>query len=265
MENADREHFDILFAGECLDGHDPTGVRAALGKLFRADEATLDKLFSGKAQRIKRGVDETTARKYEKAMEAAGARAILRSSASDDSPAQAAQPASADAQSANPAAEGVSVAADPSSLSLAPAGSDVLRPEERRVETGAAPATDHLSVAPAGEDLGETQAAPVDVKPVPEYDVAAVGTDLSDGSNEAVPAAPDTSNLSLSEGDLDLSDCTAPAAAPVAMNLDHLSVADAGGDLLADEEKVRSEAQAPDTSHLSLSDPDPALSDPDPS
>ena len=65
--------YSIYFAGELLDGHDRATVRAGLAKLFNADEATLDKLFSGKAQMIKRGCDKATALKYKQAMERAGA------------------------------------------------------------------------------------------------------------------------------------------------------------------------------------------------
>ena len=66
--------YDIYFAWEMLDGHEPAAVRAGLGKLFKADDATLDKLFSGKRLLIKRGCDKATALKYKQAMEKAGAR-----------------------------------------------------------------------------------------------------------------------------------------------------------------------------------------------
>ena len=39
-------------------------MRANLARLFNADEATLDKLFSGKIQLLKRDCDEATAEKY---------------------------------------------------------------------------------------------------------------------------------------------------------------------------------------------------------
>ena len=55
------ERYDICFSGQVLEGHDAETVRDRLAKLFKADRATLDKLFSGKTQIIKRGCDKTTA------------------------------------------------------------------------------------------------------------------------------------------------------------------------------------------------------------
>jgi hypothetical protein len=240
MENADSGPFDIVFAGECLDGHEVPAVRAALAKLFRADDATLARLFSGTPQRIKSAVDAETAQKYAKAMAAAGARAILRPVSAELSPAEA-----PDTQD-SPA----------TAMTLAPPGSDVLRPEERTVPSGKVPATDHLSIAQPGERLSEEKPVVADPHPQADFDVAAAGSDLSDGVDREAPPPPDTSGISLHEGELDLSDCaTAPAGAP-SLDLDHLSVADAGKDLLAESERKRDETQAPDTSHLSVSDPE---------
>ena len=67
------KRFDVYFAGQILDGKDPDNVRANLAKLFKADDSTLDLLFSGKAYLVKRECDRDTALKYKKAMERAGA------------------------------------------------------------------------------------------------------------------------------------------------------------------------------------------------
>ncbi|MDP5072133.1 MAG: hypothetical protein NWQ45_14645, partial [Congregibacter sp.] len=77
MATEHHERYDIAFGGECLEGHDPLAVREALGALFKADEATLDRLFSGTRQRIKRNCDKATALKYQKSLAAAGAKAIV--------------------------------------------------------------------------------------------------------------------------------------------------------------------------------------------
>ena len=36
--------YNIYFGGQVLDGHQPAAVREALGKLFKADDATLDRI-----------------------------------------------------------------------------------------------------------------------------------------------------------------------------------------------------------------------------
>ena len=64
--------YNIYYAGEVLAGFDQSQVRKSLGALFKAGDATLDKLFSGKPQLLKRDCDEATALKYKQAMERAG-------------------------------------------------------------------------------------------------------------------------------------------------------------------------------------------------
>jgi hypothetical protein len=199
--------YSIYFAGELLDGHDRATVRAGLAKLFNADEATLDKLFSGKAQMIKRGCDKATALKYKQAMERTGARPIIRDEASGETPAveqpEPAKPVSAAEKIAALAAapdEGAyradtSVAtanapevpaADSSAMNLAPTGADVLRPDER------------------------TEVAEADIEPDERTEVAEADIDTSslvvDETAQRLsdeppppPPAPDTSHLGMGE------------------------------------------------------------------
>jgi len=56
--------FDIYFSGVVLTGSDPVLVRQKVGQMCKANDALLDKLFSGKAVRLKSGVDQETAIKY---------------------------------------------------------------------------------------------------------------------------------------------------------------------------------------------------------
>ncbi len=55
------ERYNVYFAGQVVEGYDLHSVRDKLAKVFNADQATLDKLFSGKAQLIKRDCDKATA------------------------------------------------------------------------------------------------------------------------------------------------------------------------------------------------------------
>ena len=74
--------YNVYFAGQLLAGHALVRVRDNIARLFNADDATLDKLFSGKPQLIKRDCDKATALKYKQAMEQAGALPVIKAIAS---------------------------------------------------------------------------------------------------------------------------------------------------------------------------------------
>ena len=158
------EQYDIYFAGKIVEGFDVSAVRENIARLFKADEKTLEKLFSGKPQAIKRGVDKQTAIKYKAALEKAGAVPLIRpvaraqpapstGSESDELPSSSAIGTAA-ATKTTPASAGegstladrvAALAAEeppaPASsrdevdeetgLSLLPLGSEVLRQDER--------------------------------------------------------------------------------------------------------------------------------------
>ena len=154
------ESYTIYFAGELLPGNDVTEVRGRLAKLFNANDATLEKLFSGTRQLIKRDCDKATALKYKQAMEKAGAKPVITRSGAAASAAEspAAEPAATatDAAAASDSAAdriaAVAAGRDPdqpgsgAAMRLEPAGSDVLRPEERHIEEPANIDTSALSV-----------------------------------------------------------------------------------------------------------------------
>ncbi len=70
--------YNIYYAGEVLDGQQAGQVREKLRALFNANDAALEKLFSGTEQVVKRECDKETALKYKQAMERAGARPVIR-------------------------------------------------------------------------------------------------------------------------------------------------------------------------------------------
>ncbi len=65
--------YDIYFSGQIMDGQDPAETRIQVGKLFKADQKQLEKLFSGTPIRIRSGVDEDTATKYRVTLRKVGA------------------------------------------------------------------------------------------------------------------------------------------------------------------------------------------------
>ena len=175
--------YNIYYAAEVLDGHQQAQVRAGLGKLFKANDATLDKLFSGTPQLVKKECDKVTALKYKQAMEKVGAKPMIKVIKRVEDEPTAAERIAALAKSADVEWKDESVGAEPKidvsvyGLILLPVGYDVLRPNERQEQIVAdidtstmvlsppsatpvqtapepppAPETDHLSMGGVGED-----------------------------------------------------------------------------------------------------------------
>ncbi|HKK22769.1 MAG TPA: hypothetical protein VJ947_03705 [Pseudohaliea sp.] len=217
----DDETFNIYYAGEILEGHDPASVRKGIAVLFNAGDATLDKLFSGTTQLIRRGVDREQALRYKAAMERAGARPRI---ARNDAGAQA------------------------SGFSLAAPGSDVLRPEERRRVAPVDVDTASLSVAPVGERLGAEPGPAPPPPPAASLSIAPPGEDLPGLPRSAVPPPPDVSGLALAGEDAPRP--TRPAADPVAAPA--LDLAEPGADVLEERYRHQDEQPPPATDHLEL-------------
>ncbi|MEQ9396539.1 hypothetical protein [Haliea sp.] len=227
--------FDVLFAGQLLEGCDAATVRANLGRLFKADEATLEKLFSGKPQILKRDADEATARKYQQALEKAGARAELR-------PCNAAETAAAAAATAAPQ----------SGLALAPAGTEVLAPEERAATAAPTVHAPTLDVAAVGERLAEPAPPAPPAPDTSHLTLGEAGEDIPGLAGPAPVAVNISASLALEPEGGDFSDCAPPPAPTPAIDLSHLELAAAGADVLEEQYRKRDTATAPDTSGLSL-------------
>ncbi len=67
------QEFDIIFRGDIVFGHQLADVKQRLQKLFKADAAKVDALFSGRPVPLKRGLDQASAEKYKEALTRAGA------------------------------------------------------------------------------------------------------------------------------------------------------------------------------------------------
>ncbi|WOJ93886.1 hypothetical protein R0135_01645 [Congregibacter variabilis] len=244
MATDNNERYDIAFAGECLEGHDPAAVREAMGKLFKADDATLERLFCGTRQRIKRNCDKATALKYQKSLAAAGAKAIITL-------ATAASPALEPV--ASPAPEQVvSEESDDGDLTLLPGGSDILRPDERTQHQEAALDLSHISLAETGDRLSEETVDKGPAVNAPNFDVAEPGAQIGPELAQTPSVAPDTSALDIAPVGEDLGAHSSQTSPPVSVSTEHLALADTGSDLLKAEERKVSNEQAPDTSHLAL-------------
>ena len=65
--------YEVVFTGRIAAGADIARVKANLAMLFKIELARVDALFTGKPVVIKKRLDEATARKYQAAMQKAGA------------------------------------------------------------------------------------------------------------------------------------------------------------------------------------------------
>lgn len=205
--------YDIYFRGEILAGADEAQVKSAIAKLFKADEAKLAQLFSGKINTIKKSADKATAAKYQQAFKKAGAKAVITLAKEESSSQEASAKESSQASSQQA-----------SNWDVLPSGSDLLKPDERRdvpdanidtsnikmvspfaeveveeKEIPPAPDVSHISVADVGEDMNPDRAAPAPELELDlsELSIAEPGANLSDKKEKKVPPAPDTAHIKL--------------------------------------------------------------------
>jgi len=215
--------YDIYFRGEFLPGADEVKVKAAIAKIFKANDAKLAQLFSGKVNTIKKAVDKTIAVKYQQAFKQAGAKALITQVKEvADAPVIPSIPKTATAEAASIAE--TAPQGKQGNWDILPSGSDLLAPAERRnipdadIDTSAikmvspfleveadekvdppAPDTSHISVAAVGEDMNPSRSVPVaDLElDLSEFTVAEVGAALADKKKKEVPPAPDTNHIKL--------------------------------------------------------------------
>lgn len=126
----EEQRFDIVFAGATLPGFDRDTVARNLVQIFRTTPETVARLLDGGTHVLKRGLDDAAAQKYRNALEQAGAAVEIT------------------------AVTAAVVAPTPEyGFTLAPAGTDLLAPHERRQVSAIAPDTSGLSLAEAGVRL----------------------------------------------------------------------------------------------------------------
>jgi hypothetical protein len=255
--------YSIYFAGEVMEGQDPAAVREALGRLFKADDATLDKLFSGQPQSIKRNCDKATALKYKQAMENAGARPLIKSAepaverpltAAERIAALAAAPDAGNYPdtSADSARKEAADDTQEGDFDLAAAGADVLKPEERGEAVTADIDTGDLEVDATATRLSQEPPPPPPSPDTSHLSMGEVGEDIPVLDSGVEPLSPNTDALSLSPEGTDFADCAAPEPVPPAVDLSGIDLAPEGSDVLEEQYRRAEEAEVPETDHISL-------------
>ena len=143
--------FDVFFRGDIVAGQAVVEVKERLAGLFKLEAAQVEQLFSGRPTAIRRNLDEASARKYEQALLKIGALAELRPARVEEVPAVqvVAETSTADSPDESP----VEPANTDGGLSLAPAGSDVLRPDERANVEATEIDVSALALEPGGGEI----------------------------------------------------------------------------------------------------------------
>ncbi|WP_101756956.1 hypothetical protein [Oceanicoccus sp. KOV_DT_Chl] len=246
----DHPLYDIYFTGQLVEGTDVETAKINVAKLFKSTPEKMAKLFTGKPQALKRGVDKAGALKYKAALHQAGLLVAVKTQ-------QAA--AAANTASATPAApvqaqtESTTQPQAEEDWSLAAVGSDVLKqseksqPVENNVDTSAIkmvsafmepeaiptapppppPDTSHISVATVGEDLlvekpDSPPPLPLDID---DITLAPAGSELEQIPSDLPPLNPDTSAISMAEPGADILEGQTKPEPPPAPDTTHLSIA----------------------------------------
>ena len=142
------QQFDVFFRGDIAPGQVVSEVKERLAGLFKLEAAQVEQLFSGRPTAIRRNLDEAGAKKYEQALLKIGALAELRPVVVEGATAVTATPAESPASTAN-----TSAPSSEASISLAPVGSDVLRPDERASVEAENVDVSGLSLEPVGGEI----------------------------------------------------------------------------------------------------------------
>jgi len=184
--------FEIAFSGEIMPGADLETVKRKIATVFKADEARLAQLFSGRRMLIKRQADEITMIKYRGAFQKAGAICEVVELNEPVAPAPAAaKPVTRPVPSQSAAYVSKYPESDlvPQALLTEPLGIRGENIEELAAE-----------VAPVGSpmqhQIKEVKAPVIDTSGI---DVAPVGSTLTTRKGEQPPPPPDTSGLSMAD------------------------------------------------------------------
>jgi len=193
------ELFEVAFRGEIREGENSEDVKARVGKMFKADEAKVAQLFSGKRVVIKKNVDQQTANKYQSALNKAGAECEVKSMNPPETPvAEAPASRPVEAPVAASTAPIVSSAVSASEVDdediTAPPQTDPLGITGDQIEDLSA------SIAPVGsalqDEVKEVVEPDIDIS---EFQIAPVGADIGVGKKQPDPPPPDTTGLSMED------------------------------------------------------------------
>jgi hypothetical protein len=186
--------FEIYFSGQIVAGAALETVKQKIAAIFKADEARLAQLFSGRRMLIKRQADEITMIKYRGAFQKAGAICEVV----EVNEGAVADPAAEkpDEKPARKPSEGAGYVSKYPESDLVPQAllTEPLGVRGENIEELAA------DVAPVGSpmqlQIKDVEAPFIDTS---GFDVAPVGSTLTTRKADQPPPPPDTSGLSLAD------------------------------------------------------------------
>jgi hypothetical protein len=200
--------FNVVFAGEIVNGADPAKVRENLAAAFRMDMAKVEALFSGKRVVVKKDADQATAMKFRAVMKQAGAVCDLErvgaeppavTPAEEKPAAPASVPAASSPRSpAPPATPAPTMTTTPTAAGSAPVFQSGSMETVGTIRTGGTGFSGPFEVAPAGADMAQAKDMPPPMVPdVSHLSVAPAGSDMGEKKAEKPPVNPDISHLSI--------------------------------------------------------------------
>ena len=161
------QHFEVVFRGDVEPGRSVMDVKEGLAKLFKADPARIEQMFSGKPVVIKGNLDEETALHYQSSLQKVGAVVEIRSNQPAGSAAQNSNIQGEDPQDDSLEDKNSSQSDTPNSqesdpledfdfdFDVAPVGADVLPDGHKKEFVPADVDTSHLTVSETGSDVLE--------------------------------------------------------------------------------------------------------------
>lgn len=252
--------YDIYFRGEIAEGQDLDTVKSRFGEVFNADEKRISLLFSGKPCLLKKGLDKEGALKYQAVLKKTGAKIIIKARSVDDAGTgnqqATAQPVKATASPAPAQAPAETTPAQNSSRAGMPAP-DTAATSAQPTEAASAYG---LVLAPAGSkvinDSEKQQVQPVTVS-TEHIKLASVFAQPETDDTPA-PPPPDTTHISIAEAGADLLEGYHQSLDVELPDLSHLLLDEVGVRL--SEESIDIPLPEPDLSGFSLAETGSRLS-----
>ncbi len=224
----DQQRYDIYFTGKIADGVSAELAQENLAKLFNTTADKVSRLFNGKPQLLKRGMDKATTIKYKTAFEGAGLLVAFKK-----------LPRVTEAK------------AETEAISLAVTGSDLLLEHERKKSIEANIDTSNIKLVSAFMAVDPEEKPIIPAPDTGHISIAEVGADLlTEKPQPAPPPALDLDDLSLAPPGTAFETITDKQTV-VDPDTSGISIAEVGADILPDKQD-KPVTDTPDTTHLSL-------------
>lgn len=236
------QQYDLFFNGQLLEGHFEDFVKADIKALFKANDAYVDRLFSGEDVAVKKAVDKTTAIKFQQAFKKAGAKLIVKVH-------------SPGAPATQPAKPAVSTETGPSFQTEEPIRSPKAETDQPKVAASSFATTEFelTQSSVAGEnDSALIEHHQPDIQApasLPTWDIAAAGEALVE-AEEIESVSIDTSAFSLAETGSNLTEPNPFEEPAPVIDTSAITVAEVGTTL--DTLKADHPPVSVDISHLSV-------------